>query len=519
MEKLSNKSKLIITIILRNIIYLCWYGYALIMMLFINTKITDTKLFMLFAFFLGIYLIREVSKHLYKLIAHKAYHEKKHEIELKYYKKLNEISMEKLDKIDKDYLSNKILEVSYNSTKIICDLGEYMLPAIIGLILMLFQVFSINFILGIIIIVLLLSVLFSRYRLVKNNDTQPVNNYNDLLKDFVKKIHSIRKLNIFDYTYKKLDKHDENDIIILKHNDEVSDIRFNNGIFIILTTILLATFFIIDNTTTKLGIMIFFSVIIIKLQNLLYQIAPTIINIKDNKKNTALLDSNFEEHERPEYEYNWKQVVIKDGIVKYGNGVNINIPSFELIKGDQVSILGKSGQGKSTVLNVLSGVLKLSDGKILFDDKEKNKIVDAYHMTRDTSIFKISLRENILLGEKVSDDVLLKMINEVGLTNWYNTLVYGLDTILDEKEVKMNNSQKQKINILRAMNTSKDIIFLDEPTSDLDVDNESKVAEMIKKYLKKKTIIIVTHKPLLTTICKKHFFIQDHTLLEKEPLL
>ena len=111
------------------------------------------------------------------------------------------------------------------------------------------------------------------------------------------------------------------------------------------------------------------------------------------------------------------------------------------------------------------------------------------------------------------------MIKEIGLSNWFNGLMYGLDTILDEKEVKLTNSQKQRINLLRAMTTNKEVIFLDEPSSDIDIDTESKVFDMIKKYLKNKTIIIVTHKQLLTTVCKKHFFIQNHTLLEKEPLL
>ena len=69
------------------------------------------------------------------------------------------------------------------------------------------------------------------------------------------------------------------------------------------------------------------------------------------------------------------------------------------------------------------------------------------------------------------------------------------------------------------MVTKKELIFLDEPSHDLDIETEKKVAEMIKKYLKKKTIIVVTHRPTLTTVCKKHFFIKDHTLLESEPLL
>ena len=241
--------------------------------------------------------------------------------------------------------------------------------------------------------------------------------------------------------------------------------------------------------------------------------------MKTNKKNKILLDSYFKETTELKYENKFKKITVTDGVVKYKSGISIKIPNFMLNKGDQISILGSSGQGKSTILNVLSGASNLDEGKILFDNKEKNSVVNAMHITKETAILKISLRDNICLGEKINDDALVKYINEIGLNEWYNSLPSGLDTILDEREIKMTDSDKQRINILRTIVSSKDILFLDEPSHDLDVEVEKKVAEMIKKYLKKKTIIIVTHRPLLTTICKKHFFIQEHTLLESEPLL
>ena len=83
----------------------------------------------------------------------------------------------------------------------------------------------------------------------------------------------------------------------------------------------------------------------------------------------------------------------------------------------------------------------------------------------------------------------------------------------------MTNSQKQRVNFLRTIVSNKEVIFLDEPSHDVDIETEKRIGEMIKKHLKKKTVIIVTHRPTLTTICKKHFFIKDHTLLESEPLL
>lgn len=511
--------KLMTSIVIRNIIYICWYLYAIIMVTFIEGKITDNKLIWLFVTFSIVYFVRGIAKHYYRKIAHNAYHQEKHRIEMHYYKKMNKLSFQRLDEIDKPALADKILEFSYNVTRLACDIGEYLIPAFIGLLLVLLKIFSLNYIVGSVIFILIIGISYLRYLSVTKREVPKHNNYNDLLKDYVEKFKTIRKLNIFNYTYKELDNYKENDICIVKNNDDVEDIAFNNGIFIILSTILLSTFFIVDNTTTRLGIMIYFIVIVIKLQNLLFKVAPAIVNYKEVKRNKKILDEIFDNLEELEYIDNWKKINVLNGSVQYKSGVQINIPNFELKKGDQISILGKSGQGKSTILNALSGVSKLSEGNILFDDKAKDKVVDAIYLSKDTTLFKATLRDNICLGANVSDDVLVTMLKEIGLNNWFNGLMYGLDTVLDEREIKFTASQKQRINLLRAMTTNKEVIFLDEPSYELDIDTESKVFEMIKKYLKNKTIIIVTHKQLLTTVCKKHFFIQNHTLLEKEPLL
>lgn len=519
MKDTKRDNKIIITIILKNIIYLCWYSYAIIMSLFIKDGMTDNDIFYLIVSFLIIYFIRETAKHFYKKITLKAYHTYKHNIEMHYYKKLKSLSMNKIDEIDKEYLSDKMLEVSYNSTKCVCTTGEYIIPAIIGTIILIGKLVTINLIVAVVVSLLLVIILFLRHRYLLKQEVPKHNNYNDLLRDLVHNIKTIKKLNVFDFTVEKLDNCKDNDICIIKHTDEVSDIRLNNGIFIILSIILISIFFLLSGTVNRLGVMIFFIVVMLKLQDLLYQISPTIINFHETKKNKSILDSHFNEPEELKYENKFKKISVKDGVVNYKSGVSIKIPNFDLNKGDQISILGKSGQGKSTILNVLSGASKLDEGKILFDNKEKDAVINAIHVTKETTILKISLRDNICLGEKVSDEELLKYIKEIGLNSWFNTLLYGLDTILDEREVKMTESQKQRINILRTIVSSKEIIFLDEPSHDLDIETEKLVATMITKYLKKKTIIIVTHRPTLTTICKKHFFIQNHILLETEPLL
>ena len=175
--------------------------------------------------------------------------------------------------------------------------------------------------------------------------------------------------------------------------------------------------------------------------------------------------------------------------------------------------------GKSTLLYLLSGIYHLSVGETYVDGKLTDASIDSMYITRNTKMFKLSLRDNLLLGCKMSDDELLKLIKEIDIKDWYDSLSDGLDTIIDINYIDLSDEIREKLNILRGIISNKQTLLLDEPTYDLDMDSEKIIANMIKKYWKKKSYIIVTHRPIFTTICKKHYFMKNHELLESEPLL
>ena len=78
---------------------------------------------------------------------------------------------------------------------------------------------------------------------------------------------------------------------------------------------------------------------------------------------------------------------------------------------------------------------------------------------------------------------------------------------------------KEKINLIRAIIIDADVYLLDNPTANMDLEDEKKVTKIINKYFAKKTFVIVTDRPVITTICKKHYFMKEHILMDKEPLL
>ena len=191
----------------------------------------------------------------------------------------------------------------------------------------------------------------------------------------------------------------------------------------------------------------------------------------------------------------------------------IKIPYFKVDKKDKVSIMGESGQGKSTFLNLFCRFYKIDDNKYLVNGKESNKAPNVAYISQETDLFDLSIRDNLLLGKNISDKKLNEYLKDAGLLDWINSLEHGLDTIVGEKGIRLSTGQKQRLNIIRGILLDKEIYILDEPTSNLDILSEEKIYDMINKYLNDKTLIIVTHRPKLRDICNKHYYFKDKEMI------
>ncbi len=519
---LNNREKfnIILLGIYKTLIYVCWVLFAFIFAYFINHDIRDDRTIGLIIILLVTYTIRNIFKSLYKNSSYKSYHTLKHHIEVTYFKKIKQIENEELANMDKTSLSKKILEYSYVQTKKINDIIEFIIPSILCLAIFFLGLININLILAIAIGVLLLGMQIIRYCILKKKSVEINNNYNDMLVDFINKIMTIKKLNIFSFCEDKLEKNEESDIIILKNNDVSPDIVFSTSLTIILSIVFLSCFLILRNNTDMIGYLLFFIILVFKLQNLLYELVPALNNIMAIKNIKNELDKYFNNATEYKYNHNWKKINIDSGSVHYkDNDITIKIPNFEFVRGDQISIIGKSGEGKSTILNVLSGIDKLDSGVISIDNLKASKLIDVIYLSSHIELFNISLRDNLKLDKKVSDEELINFIKELGLNDWYNALPKGLDTIIHSDYITNEASIVARLNIIRGIILDKEVYFFDEPTDAMDLDTEKIIVSILKKYFKKKTFIIITDRPILTTICKKHYFMKKHTLLDKEPLL
>ncbi len=512
--KTFDKKSLILSIIYKVSTYICWFLFALSMIVFINGVFTKNKLICLILSLFIIYAIRTLFKYFYKKEVDKAYYSIKHNIEMYYFKRLDKLNPSRLEHINKEDLANKILEVTFNITKMVSDVFEYMIPLVIGFIIYFIILVKVSIIAAFVELIVLIFIIRYEHKIYEEVE---VTNYNDLLKDFVVKLPDIRMLNAFNFCSKKLDK-STNNICIIRNNNKY-DIIFDYAMLGLLFISIIFVVFLTKHTIDILGLSLFFMFMGIKLKDLIYKIVPTYKNIDNLIANVAKVEDYYSDLKSEKYIADWKKIVFKDAVYTYESGTNIKIPNFEFDRGDNVSILGVAGMGKSTLLNILSGIYTINKGTTYVDEKETDAVIDSIYITRHTKMFKLSLRDNLLLGNKMSDEDLLKLIKEIDISEWYDDLTDGLDTIIDINYIDLPDSIREKLNILRGIISNKDTLLLDEPTYDLDMESEKVIANMIKKYWKKKSYIIVTHRPIFTTICKKHYFMKNHELLESEPLL
>lgn len=201
-------------------------------------------------------------------------------------------------------------------------------------------------------------------------------------------------------------------------------------------------------------------------------------------------------------------VYLGDGS-NYGKSVTVSIPDFSFKKGDRVCIYGESGQGKTTLLNIISN--EIDCGNILINGEKSDKRIKCSFVAQDTEILDLSLRDNLAMGRDVSDDTLLYYLAKVGMRDWFKAQPNGLDTILGERGVFVSTGQRQRINLIRGLldKDSSQVFLLDEPTSNVDETTEKDLINLIDTELAGKTVIVVTHKLGIKNICNKFYLFKD----------
>lgn len=194
---------------------------------------------------------------------------------------------------------------------------------------------------------------------------------------------------------------------------------------------------------------------------------------------------------------------------------DINVPNMIINIGDKISITGKSGQGKTSIINLILGNINTYNGIAKIDQNDlKNVRLDIGVVSQEIELFNMSIKDNLCLDKLISDDEIISYLKELEL-NEILMFEDGINTIVGEKGLKLSTGQKRRINILRSYLMDKSIYILDEPTSNLDKHTEEIVVNFILKYFKDKTLIIATHNEKINEICNKFYHFENHNLIIK----
>ena len=197
--------------------------------------------------------------------------------------------------------------------------------------------------------------------------------------------------------------------------------------------------------------------------------------------------------------------------------------SMTIKKGDFIGIIGETGSGKSTLINLFTGLLKPSEGKIEVDGLNIFSNLSEWHkkigyVPQSIYLMDDTIRKNIAFGlreDDIDDNSVKHAVEKASLSAFLKNLPNGLDTIVGEKGIRISGGQQQRVGIARALYRDPEILILDEATSSLDQSTEKKIMDSIQFLKRKKTLIIVTHRLSTVDKCDKIFFINEGKILKQ----
>lgn len=227
-----------------------------------------------------------------------------------------------------------------------------------------------------------------------------------------------------------------------------------------------------------------------------------------NSIGEVLLEDDIEQNEGKEIikdiygEFDFKDVTFRYNNIDRPVLHNLNL---HVDKGETIALVGESGAGKSTILNLVIGFNQVNSGEVLIDGRNMKDIdLRSYRkylaVVPQTSIlFSGTIRDNITYGvDNVDEATLDEIVKAANLTDLINSLPDGLDTMVGEHGGKLSGGQRQRISIARALIRNPKVIVLDEATSALDSISEKLIQEALNNLTKDRTTFIVAHR--LSTI-------------------
>lgn len=207
------------------------------------------------------------------------------------------------------------------------------------------------------------------------------------------------------------------------------------------------------------------------------------------------------------------EISLEDIDYKYPTSKNFLIKNFslEIKKNEILGIIGKSGVGKSTLVDLITGLIEPNNGSVKVDGSDIKKNTNSWHkmigyIPASCYLLDDTIRNNIAFGideKNIDDNRIIKAAKEAQIYGSIVKLDKKFDTIIGERGIKLSDGQKQRIGIARELYRNNPILIFDEATSTLDINTENEILTSLDNFKKSKTILIVSHRENTIKICDR----------------
>ena len=395
------------------------------------------------------------------------------------------------------------------------------------------------------ITIIALLIIFSLYFLVRKVSTKPITNYGKIktikryrLYDFfTSTINVIKYLKIRNAQSKMLEMFTSylKEYISVVRKSQFLSTSFSpffttvSGVLIMFIILINTKIFGFSDNSENLwvGNLFIFIVCIYRLLNPVMNLNEAFSSIDFNKfgheqykKNLLDLKQNQEHSGNKKIRF-LKKISFNNVSFKYKdrNGETLKNINVEILKGEMIAVAGKSGAGKTTLINLLVGLLKPTKGNIKIDNVTLNEdVLSSWRekvglVSQDILLQNDSLINNLTFGlDKFKKRNINKALVEAGCSDFIKDLPEGLNTYIGENGIKLSGGQQQRITLARCILTNPEIIILDEATSNLDLYTEKIVSKNIMNLRKTKTLIVIAHRLSTIIEANKIIFLKKGTI-------
>jgi ATP-binding cassette subfamily B protein len=211
------------------------------------------------------------------------------------------------------------------------------------------------------------------------------------------------------------------------------------------------------------------------------------------------------------------EIVFRDVSFTYGSELPaLSNVSFHARPGETIALVGKTGAGKSTLINLLTRFYEFDEGEILIDgqsiqDLNIRELRQKIGMvTQESFLFNGTIRENLQMGKPgASDEELLEAAEAANARNFIDLLQNGLSSVVGERGVKLSVGEKQRLSIARALLKDPPILILDEATASVDTATERLIQDALENLMFRRTSIVIAHR-LSTIVHADQILVLDH---------